>query len=355
MAFTTPDTFLNLLEKLKNRSGGRVTAFYFGSTYTGVFSEEGYYATPIRETPSLIYAGVVMRSTEMVADIAKLLDGQVDYIFVDAEKKIDSLAYGKSGDYDLEQSVKTAFHRSKVLTYKGNDLAAQAFDDLMGTLIQNFSGLNFAIIGVGNVGLKIAIKLMERGSNVSLYRRNGAILLSMASSLSMMRPGCLVARARMASSVKDACVDAHCIVACASSQSLITKDDLGLGDGSRPRSPLLIDIGKGCFVDELVNSPEHQIHRLDISIIQSHYFSALINTSQFYAQPLGKKTLNNGQIVIVSQGLLAGYGEFVIDNIVSPKKILGIANGKGSFIEDTKPFDEALKYLVNIEKMIVNF
>ena len=347
------NTLAGLLEKIKSRAEGRITGFYFGSTSTGVFDDGGYYTTPIRETSSLIYAGVIVRNVEIARSMSFVVDGKVDYIFVDAEKKIDSLEMVESGYADLEKNIKNSVSDSRVATFKGNDLAAQSFDDLIGILVDDFSKTSFTVIGAGNVGTKVAQKIMERGAHVTLYRRNEILLDSIVNSLNVTKPGCIVARAKSASCIKDACRHAHVIVACANQQGIVSLDDINVVDEKIPLT--LIDVGKGCFAEGLVNSNRYNIHRLDISTTQKHHFSSLVEISRFYAKPIGKKVIHGGDIVLVSQGLLAGNGEFVVDDIESPRRLLGIADGKGSFIKDYRLFDEKIRYLADNLKIMINY
>ena len=76
----------------------------------------------------------------------------------------------------LSDAVKEVIKKSVFISYKSNDLTVDAADafiseyyskDLVGV-----GGRKVAIIGTGNIGSKLAQKLVERGSNVYLYRRN---------------------------------------------------------------------------------------------------------------------------------------------------------------------------------------
>ena len=76
-----------ILKNIKKRAQGRVTGFSIGNT-SDIFLEDNFYQIPIREADGLVYGGVIVRDVATAEAIAKLVDGEVDYIFADDEKKI---------------------------------------------------------------------------------------------------------------------------------------------------------------------------------------------------------------------------------------------------------------------------
>ena len=112
----------DLLRALRSAARGRSTGFAIGTT-VGRFAG-ALYTTPLRATKEIIYAGAIVRDAQTAAKVARMVDGKVQYVFLDVEKKI----------VDIEPRVSRALSRSKVITYKGNDLAAQAADALIARL-----------------------------------------------------------------------------------------------------------------------------------------------------------------------------------------------------------------------------
>ena len=70
---------ISLTKKLK-------TGFTLGNTSKAYSGK--YYITPIRITNKMVSAGVVIYSENEAIKILKKIDGKVNYILVDAEKKI---------------------------------------------------------------------------------------------------------------------------------------------------------------------------------------------------------------------------------------------------------------------------
>ena len=65
---------------------GKLTGFFIGNT--AKIDSYGLYFTPIRNPSIMVAGGVIVYSEKQAIDVAKAVDGKVQYILVDAEKKI---------------------------------------------------------------------------------------------------------------------------------------------------------------------------------------------------------------------------------------------------------------------------
>src|SRR3990167_10040984 len=155
----------SILKSIKSRAKSGPAGLVIGNT-SGVFGHGRFYPMPLRETHTLMYGGVIVRDVETAVKIARIVDGKVDYILLDSEKKIEKIYYGKHDVGNMERHVRQEISRSKILTYKGNDLTVEAIDLLLGQIIGDVGSREIAVIGFGNIGSKIGLKLVERGANV---------------------------------------------------------------------------------------------------------------------------------------------------------------------------------------------
>ena len=80
-----------LIYKIKNISLIRnlKSGFTLGNTSKAYSGK--YYITPIRVTSKMVSGGVVVYSEREAKKILKKIDGKVNYILIDAEKKIISI------------------------------------------------------------------------------------------------------------------------------------------------------------------------------------------------------------------------------------------------------------------------
>ncbi|HEY4514258.1 MAG TPA: NAD(P)-binding domain-containing protein [Candidatus Paceibacterota bacterium] len=331
-----------IVENIKSRAKGRATGFVIGNT-SGVFERGPFYATPLRETHTLMYGGVIARDVDAAVRIARIVDGKVDYILLDSEKKIEKIYYGKHDVGNMERHVRQEISRSKILTYKGNDLTVEAIDLLLGQIIGDVGSREIAVIGFGNIGSKIGLKLVERGANVRAYRRDQKKLKAIVTGLNLVKSEHTISPITVAKSIADACKGASVVIATADSRSIISEEHLKGLDLSQ--APVLIDVGKGCFSEKIVKGESYPLYRIDVSMVQKHTFAALRETAVHYGKSLGRRTIHAHNIKLVSLGLLGKYGEIIVDDIQKPSIIIGIADGRGALIKHTGKFEKALKKL----------
>jgi len=336
------NTIKKILHRINSESVNRITGFVIGNT-ANVFKPSSFYPIPIRITDRIIYGGVIVNSYDIAKKIAAMVDGQVDYIFIDAESKIKKNIRDNDQDNNIETATRKIISKSTIITYKGNDLAAETVDFMLSQLIHSVYGSNVAIIGCGNLGSKIALKLVERGAHVKVYRRDSKNLKKIVAGLNQIKSKYTPATIKLSNNITGACRNADAIIATATSQNLVDKKHLAHFKGGK--SPVLIDVGKGCFSKNLSNSNNHNIYRADISIVQKKYFSALIETRLHYSKSIGRRTLTDkkiGDIHLASLGLLGRNGEVIVDDINKPSQIIGIADGKGSLIKNTDKYRKIL-------------
>ncbi len=326
------------IQKIRQKAKGRITGFVVGNT-SDLFSHGHYYEMPLRETSEFIYGGVIVRDVKTARAAAKLADGKVDYVFADDEKKIRKMYYGPHDDGNIEKAVRDALRETPIISYKGNDLAVEAIDALVRGLVPTLHGNTIAVIGAGNLGSKVALKLVERGENIRVYRRNQKKLKAIASGINNIKSSYTLAKVTVATSIASACRDAYAIIGATNEKGVITKDMI-----RRARRPvILIDAGKGCFADDITNDPSYLIYRVDVSIIQKYFFHGLIQAHKHFQKKLGRKNIPDLNATIVTTGLLGRQSELIVDSIDRPTQIIGISAGNGVLEKNTQSVKKRIK------------
>ena len=153
----------------------KIRCFFLGNTVKK--ENSNFYVTPVRENRKFIYASAVIYNDFSAKKIAKRIDGKVDFLLIDTEKKV--ISKKKNIYVNIERAVKETIKKTKIFTYKGNDLTVQAGETFLNNFflkdIRGIGAKNILILGSGNVGFKLGIKLVENGANVFLYRRKRKI------------------------------------------------------------------------------------------------------------------------------------------------------------------------------------
>ena len=311
----------------------KLTGFFIGNT--AKIDSNGLYFTPIRNTSVMIAGGVIVYSEQQAIDIAKAIDGEVEYILVDAEKKIpDEMSL--SGDpANVERSVREAISHSTLWIYKGNDLSVEAVDSLLTQLtkhtVHGIGGAQVCIIGAGNLGAKLALKLVERGAHVTITRRNEAVLKSIVSALNHIKPGYTISSVKGTTNNAEAAQGAKILIGATQGTAVITAEMVD----SLAEQAIIVDVGKGTLYPKAIDAAEKRdlnVYRLDVSTAFEGLIHKLWATENTVEKKFGRRQLHGESIV--SGGLMGRKEEIVVDNVWQPKRIYGIANGRGDFIRE---------------------
>ena len=87
-------------------SEGKLTGFCIGNT--SKVDASGLYFSPIRNTPQLVAGSVIVYEAHHAVEIARVVDGKVEYLLVDAEKKVgpEPEYFGKGDRGNIERAVR---------------------------------------------------------------------------------------------------------------------------------------------------------------------------------------------------------------------------------------------------------
>lgn len=319
--------------KLISKKTKKLSGFMIGNT--SKIEKGNFYFTPLRETSSMVVSGLIVYTEKHANIAAKYIDGKVDYILVDAEKKIRPKKNGTPSN--IERRIKESVKKTKILVYKGNDLTVDAVDIFLTNLLKKdlkgIGGKKILIIGVGNIGFKIALLMIERGAEVFLCARNLKNLKLKVNTLNLIKP---IHTVEKVTSIKSKNLNKilktiDIIIGATNGKAVVSKNILI----KTKKEIILIDLGKGTFDHEAINfanSEGKKIYRVDISAALEGQINKLLMMENMRQDKFNKKKLLG--VNIISSGLLGNYGDFVLDDVYSPKNILGICNGKGDFLRN---------------------
>ncbi|MFC1712006.1 hypothetical protein ACFLZ1_05525, partial [Patescibacteria group bacterium] len=105
----------------------------------------------------------------------------------------------------------------------------------------------------------------------------------------------------------------------------------------------VLDIGNGTISEEALDyARSKRIRILCLFMKPSYdgYIRALFKTKKILKN-LGQKDLKG--FSLISSGILGKKGDIIVDDIKKPKQIIGIADGKGDILTDTKKYQEGVK------------
>jgi len=318
---------LGELKKLSKKKKKK-TGFLIGNTSKSNVKQ--FYLTPLREFNTIILFGAIIYNDKIASQISHLVDGKVDYVFVDSEKKIRKSKVFIGTFANIERIVRENIKKSNLMTYKGNDMTVEALDLLLSNKtkdeIRGLGGKKISILGAGNLGCKIALKLLERGAKVVLYRRDIKKLKTITKALNIIKPESTRQKVKYFSDIYKVTKNAEVIIGSTYGVPIINKKMLVNGN----KNLIIIDVGKGTIKKEAIKFAHEKkisIYRLDITAALSGMIESNLYFNNFLSKSIGVRLI--GKQKIVSGGILAEKDDIVVDNINNPKKIYGLSNGRG--------------------------
>ncbi len=250
--------------------------------------EEIPYLTPVRVCKDFVLSGCVIFDQKILPMLLKEIDGAVDIILVDSEKKIPFHIYDDiENEKNLEQTVgcvetgtisKTCFQHlsiSKVFEFKPNDLTVNAAWTFLSHRLNFLSGKRISILGAGNIGSKLALKLVECGAEVHIYRRDSYKGYQISHGLNLIKPEGVIATVQFHENILKTTFMSDVLIGATNGHPVIDKDVVR----SVKKNCLIVELGKNNFTKDGLESAvtnSIEIYRTDISpAIESYVYEVL--------------------------------------------------------------------------------
>jgi hypothetical protein len=326
------EDFLNsVLERiLELKSFEKKTIFSISTTTK---QEDSAYLTPVRACKDFVLAGCIIFDQKNLSSLLGKIDGSVDIILCDSEKTIPLHAkelnhapVEKSGKVTISDVGFQTIKKSDIFEFKPNDLTVNAAWCFLSQRMKYLSGKKICILGAGNIGSKLALKLVECGAEICIYRRNmekGNLIIN---GLNLIRPESVNTKIQFYSDAAQASSMADVLIGTSSGFPIIDENIVN----NLRRDCLIIDLGKNNLTKNAIKiATEYSmnIYRTDVSPAIESFVYELLKTQDILKHSCGKKHLDFCSIV--SGGYFGGCGDIVVDSIGSPNRVLGVAQGNG--------------------------
>lgn len=372
------ETWLDHAEKLARHIAARakelntLSVFTVASTSKSVTNRLPFF-TPIRSLSQAWTAGSVVFSQTQAVLLCRRIDGLVDYILVDAEKKIEATMspdreLKKHFGFDDESLTKTHVYfelgnisaacndqikKSKYREFKPNDMTVEAAWLLISSTLGGVSGKKAAIIGCGNIGFKVALRLVESGCMVNICRRSLEKGMLQANVINIIKNASTLANATYNSDPLYSTFFADIIVGCTAGVPVINSTMIQV----MKKNGLVVDIGKGCILPDAIEKAaelEVPVIRCDITSALDGVITAIIRNDLIMEKLFGRHEVASG-LYLVSGGYMGRKGDIIVDNYLDPTRIIGIANGSGDILEfptskDKEGLEKVRQIIENREK-----
>ncbi len=336
------------------------------------------YTTPLRLSGNKVIAGCIVGSQIEALIVAKHIENKIDYLLLDVEKKIPIqsipheeifLAFSLNKKIYIENSktasgvefgnisnaVRKTFPSKKIITYKPNDLTVESIWFFLNHIFGNFANLKIAIIGSGNIGFKLALKLVESGAYVNLNRRDKILGFQLANTINSIKPKNTLASAEFYEDPIRACTLCDVIIGTGKTDSLIINKNM---IAVMMKKGILVDCGKGNVTEEAINYSYElgiEVYRSDVTSGIISFVDQAIMIKKIINKKTGRRFLKDN-IYLISGGVYGRLGDVIVDNFDSPTVIYGLADGRGQFLEKlTIEQTEKVNFVSNYFKIDQHF
>lgn len=306
---------LRLLKKEASKIGFKTALIITVTTQSPIDNIEIH---PFRYFDKYVCLPIGIKNSSSGLNTAEFFDGKIDVIFVDAENKLHSCE-------NVFDKIFRTIKKTKVYPIKGNDFTADSAFSIISAILKNIVRKKIIIIGAGNIGSKLALKLTECGSQVFIMNSTKHSSSLTANAINRLKPA--ECRSCVIPVTKEKIPkNLDCIVGFTRGIPVITRKIVQ----NLKKDGLLLDGGTGTINESGLmeaRSRKIKILRLDIRLGFSHYADMILNTENFIENVVGKRKVNG--LNIVAGGFIGEKGDIIVDNIKKPTKIIGISNGKG--------------------------
>ena len=192
--------------------------------------------------------------------------------------------------------------------------------------IRNVSNKKILIIGAGNIGFKLSLKLIERGVKVFLNGKRKIDTTNLISAINKIKPDATMNKVKHLPKIENNIDQFDVIINVTNGTNKILKNKKIL----LKKNVIFLEIGKNLFSNEVLNHYLNigiSIFRLDMSNSFNELIEKKINTKNEWKKIKFSRNKKNG-LNLISLGLLGKNGDIVVDDSTNPKIIYGKINKK---------------------------
>ena len=312
------------------------------------------FLSPLREYDQFCVLGCVIFNQTSLVELLVAIDGLVDIVLVDAEKKIpihlgadtgldiaDSRTIGSFETGNFSKLCFTQIKKSLVFEYKPNDLTVNAAWMFLSQKLHSFTGKKISLLGLGNIGSKLALKLVECGADVHVYSRDYFKSHLITQALNLIKPIGTIATITCHREPLPASFASEVLIGSTNGHPIITDEIIT----SVNKNCLVIDLGKNNITKSavlLAKKNNLEICRTDVTNALESFVGEILSLNQTLENDYGEKIVDG--LSIVGGGYFGQRGAIIVDSVAIPARIFGVADGLGSVKQELTEADQiALK------------
>ena len=284
----------------------------------------GSFIGGIRETDKFFIVSIISQSQEEIRDIIRSTYKKVYVYFIEAEKKLP-FNYSKIDDrnirYDesdfsnlyqcaLEELISCNM-QEKILKWKPGDLTVLSALNYVREWEKTSRARTISIVGLGSIGSKLALSLVEEGFHIKAYNRRTYKGDLIANALNKVISKHTIAKIVNYESLDSCVAESDILINCASSTKFLNPKIFSL-----MRDPsFFLDIGKNSLIDSddsYAYIRSKSCYRCDITKEVEKFVTSQLISNKFL---LPREFINDEGKRYIEPGLLATPGDIIVSDI----------------------------------------
>ncbi|KZR70256.1 Glutamyl-tRNA reductase [Prochlorococcus marinus str. MIT 1313] len=346
MTDKTIPSFKSLLFQLGDFAKSRGIFLIF-SLSSSIELSNGCYLGGIRLTDSFLLVSIVNISQQELEPLAPLLDSISTAILVDVEKKhpfqnIDTTIDPSTSTKNFRPIYSNIFAASielftssLIIPWSPSRITSESAVKYLRKFVGgNLSGNHVTIIGLGSIGFKLALSLVEEGCNVSCHSRNNEKTSRLVHSINDIKSSYTISSAVHYTNIHTAIASSSILILATNSKAFLDIKQLMFRDIS---TSFILDVGKeslNAHTREYISQIDGLTYqRLDIGQDIIQFINGNLSGEVLTSFPRTKQHNIHGSIRnLVSGGFSGKSGDLVVDDANSPSFILGYIDSNNKYV-----------------------
>ena len=322
------DNYINIVKYLSSKDDSEIV-LSLQNTVSSKIEKNHLYFLPVRKFNKYLFGGICNGNNEETRYFLKNFQEFARFILIDVEKKYPWMECNQSEKIymgNIELLVNDILDKKKVIYIWPNSMTVDACIGLINKKDKLLSLTNIGIIGIGNIGYKLALRLVEAGSRVSISSQNYENTLQLATSINQVKPKTTVAAPTPLRDTHTCVANKDIVFICTGGNLQINK----LFANSLKENAKIFSLSKLHISEDIQKIFTSKNIEFSIVDITSYYYLEILKNELCHlsSKPLRKE--KNG-FVLVSGGYQGNPSDIVVDNALNPLIVLGEIDFNGNF------------------------
>ncbi len=287
----------------------------------------------VQEEFDYVVSNIEVDNAKQLAQVITTVDGIVDILLVDADPRLFL-------EHNLINEARPLVRQSKLVGYSDSDVWVRSVTYEIEALKTEMEHLRVTIVGGTKEAMKLAFHLSQRGATVTLTGGSHDDLIAGAQAVTGLIDHKDVLQIEVEDDTVRASQQARVLIAFHQEEPVVSLEMLQ----ALPSDGVVFDASIGSVTFEAIAwGVEHgvRIVRPDMRAALAGELASLLGTRRITDQLMGRSEIAG--VSVVAGGLVGRKGDVVVDSVMNPSRVVGVADGQGRVLYGHTDFEERIE------------